>query len=102
MRTGSVGNIGVNSVAIKQIVSSSSCRVRLSFYVDSGVAYITDNAGGAPGDGIPITPSSPLILTIEDDGDLVRHAFFASSLTGTPTVGVIPIEDQNASRVGNM
>ncbi len=102
MRTGSMFNKAAPVSTVTPIAPSSDKRVLIRFSVDTGVAYITDLPGAAPGDGFPITKESPLTLCQEDHGDLVRHAFFASSLSGTIQVGVIQIEETDGSKVGNM
>jgi hypothetical protein len=101
MRTGSVeGPFGVTSVAVEQIAQSSRSRVAIHFTVDTGVGYVTDLPGSAPGTGFPVTPGPGLLLTQEIYGDLVRHAFYGSSLSGTVNIGVIPIEESDSGRVG--
>ena len=101
-RVGDILQYSVGASAVSQLVSSSNSRVALDIFVDTGVGYVTDLPGQPSGTGIPVTPSSPLHLTQETHGDLVRHSFFGSSLSGTVVFGVIPIEETDRSKLGNM
>lgn len=76
-----------------QIAPSSNKRCAIEIYVNSGIGYVTDLPGAAAGDGIPVTPSSPLKFNYEDHGDFVRHSFFGSSLSGTVVFGVVEINE---------
>lgn len=96
---GSITSGSVTAVVVTPLAPSSQNRTAIEFYVNTGVAYITDQPGAAVQQGIPVTPSSPLKLDYERHGDLVRHSFFGSSGGGTVIVGVLPIE---AGQYGSM
>jgi hypothetical protein len=83
-----------------QIVGSSDTRVLLHITVDLGIGYITDQAGAAPLSGMVVTPSMPLIMRVEDYGDMLHHAWFGSNANGAAQFGHIEIQDTPPSRSG--
>jgi hypothetical protein len=101
MLTGSITGVPkVGNMALTELVGRAQSRVMLQFSVDAGILYVTDLPGAAPLVGYPVTPQAPLILRVEDVGDLVTHAFFGSSSLGNAQAGTVEVFSDGATRYG--
>lgn len=104
MMYGAIGGVqGVTAVALTQLVGRGQSRVLLQITCDSGVMFVTDNPGAAAQTGYPVTPQAPLILRVEEHGDLVTHDFYGSSGSLSINAGTIEVFASGAAegnRVG--
>lgn len=94
MRIGTVTPIpNMGSTVVAEIVPSSSKRVTLMIAISVGVGYVSCNASDLPLAGYPISVQSPLILTYESHGDMVRRAWYGSKDSTGAVFGVINVEE---------
>jgi hypothetical protein len=86
-------SVPVGSTTAKvQLCGASNGRVALKITVDAGTAYVTDSASAAAGQGYVVTPSAPLTLLYELEGDIVRHAWYGSATNALANFGVLATE----------